>query len=84
MLLADLVIDTFDADGGIVGVVRNGVGLGTVIAVVCSWQRNRSILWAILAGLLSWLYVLYFALTRRPDEVHGFQGSDPSARDLRA
>ena len=36
-----------------------------MIAVVCSWQRNCSILWAILAGVLSWLYVLYFALTRR-------------------
>jgi len=84
MLLADLVIDTFGVDGGLGGVVRNGVGLGTVIAVVCSWQRNRSILWAILAGMLSWLYVFYFAVTRRPDEVHGYQGGDPSARDLRA
>jgi len=45
-----------------------GVGLGTVIAVVCSWERNRSILWAILAGWLSWFYVIWFALTRRPDE----------------
>jgi len=49
-------------------VIQTGIGLGSVIAVVCSWQRNRSILWAILAGILSWLYVLYFALTRRPDE----------------
>ena len=45
-----------------------GIGLGSAIAVVCSWQRNRSILWAILAGLLSWFYVIYFALTRRADE----------------
>lgn len=49
-------------------VIQSGIGIGTVIAVVCSWQRNRSILWAILAGIFSWLYVLYFALTRRPDE----------------
>jgi hypothetical protein len=42
-----------------------GIGLGSVIAVVCSWQRNRSILWAIIAGLLSWVYVVYFAITRR-------------------
>ena len=45
-------------------VIENGVGLGTVIAVVVSWHRNRSILWAILHGVLSWLYVIYFALTR--------------------
>ena len=49
-------------------VIQTGIGIGSVIAVVFSWQRNRSILWAILAGILSWLYVLYFALTRRPDE----------------
>ena len=49
-------------------VVQIGTGLGSVIAVVCSWQRNRSILWAILAGILSWIYVIYFALTRKPDE----------------
>ena len=46
-----------------------GIGLGSAIAVVCSWQRNHSILWAILAGLLTWFYVIYFALTRRPEEM---------------
>lgn len=50
-------------------ITRTGLSLGAVIAVVCSWQRNRSILWAIVAGLLSWIYVIYFALTREPDEV---------------
>ena len=45
-------------------VTQSGIGLGSVIAVVCSWDRNRSILWAILAGILSWFYVIYFALTR--------------------
>ena len=49
-------------------VSQTGIGLGAAIAVVCSWQRNRSILWAILAGILSWLYVIYFALTRKPGE----------------
>lgn len=47
---------------------ETGIGLGAVIAVVCSWQRNKSILWAILAGFLSWIYVIYFACTRKPDE----------------
>lgn len=45
-----------------------GVGFGTVLAIVCSWQRNRSILWAILHGFFSWLYVIYFAVTRQPGE----------------
>jgi hypothetical protein len=49
-------------------VVQSGASLGSVIAVTCSWQRNRSILWAILAGIFSWFYVIYFALTRLPEE----------------
>jgi hypothetical protein len=39
-------------------------GLGTAIAVVLSWSRNASILWCILHGILSWIYVIYFAITR--------------------
>jgi len=68
--VADVIFETLPG-GGAFSVVRDGVGLGSVIAVVCSWQRNRSILWAILAGLLSWLYVAYFAITRRPEETWG-------------
>jgi len=49
-------------------VVQNGVGLGSIIAVVASWHRNRSILWAILHGVLSWLYVIYFAFTEKREE----------------
>ena len=43
--------------------------LGSIIAVVCSWDRNRSILWAILASILSWFYVIYFAITRPSYEI---------------
>ena len=50
-------------------VTQSGIGLGSAIAVVCSWQRNRSIILAVIAGLLTWVYVVYFAVTRRPDEV---------------
>ena len=49
-------------------VAQSGIGLGSAIAVVCSWHRNRSIFWAIVAGIFSWIYVIYFALTRRPGE----------------
>ena len=55
MLLAEVVHNTY---------VTSGISLGSAIAVVCSWDRNRSILWAILAGIFSWFYVIYFALTR--------------------
>lgn len=51
-----------------VSVTQTGIGIGAAIAIVCSWQRNRSILWAILAGVLSWFYVIYFAVTRKTGE----------------
>lgn len=47
-------------------VVQSGVTLGSTLAIVCSWHRNQSILWAILAGIFSWIYVIYFAFTRTP------------------
>jgi hypothetical protein len=62
MMLAQIATQTSTVFG------QTGIGLGWAIAVVCSWQRNRSILWAILAGILSWLYVIYFALSRKADE----------------
>lgn len=62
MILAQATtqVDTTAIESGI----SVGAALGIAIAVVCSWERNCSILWAILAGMLSWLYVLYFAITR--------------------
>lgn len=42
--------------------IAPGVGLGTIIAVVLSWNRNKSILWAIIHGILGWLYVLYVVI----------------------
>jgi hypothetical protein len=47
---------------------QQAIGIGSVIAVVCSWQRNKSILWAILHAVFSWFYVIYFALTRKENE----------------
>jgi hypothetical protein len=62
MIIAQIATQTSNA------VAQTGIGLGSAIAVVCSWQRNRSILWAVLAGIFSWIYVIYFAVTRRVDE----------------
>ncbi len=42
-----------------------GIGLGTIIAVVVSWSRNKSILWAIIHGILGWLYVIYALLVKK-------------------
>lgn len=49
-------------------VISNGIGLGSVIAGVTSWERNKSVLLAIIHGFFSWLYVIYFVLTRKKGE----------------
>jgi ABC-type Fe3+-siderophore transport system permease subunit len=49
--------------------ISSGIGLGSVLAVVVSWERNKSVLFAFIHGILSWLYVIYFVITRRPDEM---------------
>jgi hypothetical protein len=43
---------------------KAGITFGTALAIAISWSQNQSILWAIVHGLLSWFYVVYFALTR--------------------
>ena len=43
-------------------IARTGISFGTALAIAISWSANKSILWAIVHGLLSWIYVIYFAL----------------------
>ena len=43
---------------------RAGISFGTALAIAVSWSVNKSVLWAILHGLFSWFYVVYFVLTR--------------------
>ncbi len=44
--------------------VRAGISFGSALAIVISWSQNHSILWAIVHGIFSWFYVIYYALTR--------------------
>lgn len=44
--------------------VKAGVTLGSALAITISWSQYHSILYAILHGILSWIYVIYFALIR--------------------
>ncbi|MFJ7666354.1 hypothetical protein ACIQXI_04560 [Lysinibacillus sp. NPDC097195] len=45
-------------------VVKNGIGFGSVLAITISWSVHQSILWAIIHGCFSWLYVIYYVFTR--------------------
>ena len=44
--------------------VRGGVGFGSALAIVISWSLHQSILWAVIHGVFSWFYVIYYAFTR--------------------
>ncbi len=43
---------------------RAGITMGSALAITISWSVNHSILWAIVHGFFSWLYVIYYALVR--------------------
>ncbi|MBQ0770201.1 hypothetical protein [Parasphingorhabdus sp.] len=45
-------------------IVSKGVGFGSALAIAISFTTHKSILWAIIHGFFSWLYVIYYALTR--------------------
>jgi len=44
-------------------VIHQGITFGAALAIAISYTHNRSILWAIIDGILSWIYVIYAALT---------------------
>ena len=45
-------------------VARHGISFGSALAIAISWTANHSILWAILHGIFSWFYVVYYAIFR--------------------
>jgi hypothetical protein len=38
---------------------------GSCVAMILSWSRNGSTLYCIGHGITSWIYVIYFAVTRK-------------------
>lgn len=43
-------------------ITRSGITMGSALAMILSYSANQSILWAILHGIFSWFYVIYFAI----------------------
>jgi len=41
---------------------KAGIGFGTALAIAISWTANKSIIWAIVHGVFSWFYVIYYAI----------------------
>ena len=43
---------------------KYGISFGSALAIAISYVNNHSVLWAIIHGILSWIYVIYFVLFR--------------------
>ncbi len=42
--------------------VKTGITFGSALAMVISYTNWHSVGWAIIHGLMSWLYVMYYVL----------------------
>ena len=38
----------------------DSIGFGSILAITLSWTANHAIGWAMIHGLLGWLYVIYY------------------------
>lgn len=38
----------------------SGLGLGTILSVVISYDLYKNVFWAFLHGLLGWIYVVFY------------------------
>ena len=45
--------------------LTSGISMGSALAMILSYVEHRSIIWAIISGLLSWVYVIYYAIVYR-------------------
>ena len=41
---------------------KYGVSFGSALAIAISYTHYKSIFWAIIDGILGWIYVVFFAL----------------------
>ena len=44
------------------GSTKSGIGFGAALAIVISYVKWQSVGWAIVHGLLNWVYVVYFLI----------------------
>ncbi len=42
--------------------VKTGITFGSCLAMVISYSNWHSIVWAIVHGLLGWIYVIYYVI----------------------
>ena len=37
--------------------------LGIAVAVSISWTTHKSVIWAIIHGMINWIYIMYYLIT---------------------
>ena len=52
------------SDVGVKAAAGTTIGLGSVLAIVLSWSAHKAIGWALIHGLLGWIYVVYYLIVR--------------------
>ena len=45
-------------------IVKSGITFGTALGMAISFNVNHSVLWAMIHGILSWIYVVYYVLVK--------------------
>lgn len=53
---------TPENDSTVSKTVKSGITFGSALAMVISYSNWHSIGWAIIHGLMSWLYVIYYII----------------------
>ena len=42
-----------------------GLSMGSALAMIISWSESHSVVWAVVHGVLGWLYVIWYAVWGR-------------------
>lgn len=56
------VIHNHNTTQNITKEIKKGIGFGAALAIVISYVKWQSIGWAIIHGLLNWMYVVYYII----------------------
>lgn len=56
------VIHNHNTTQNITKEIKKGIGFGAALAMVISYVKWQSIGWAIIHGLLNWMYVVYYII----------------------
>lgn len=63
--MAKEIVEEIKADGSKTIVrhsVETGISFGSALAMVISFVTWRSVLWAVIHGILGWVYVVYYLI----------------------